>query len=313
MALEITRQDARVAALAGLVDYAGLFPPESLDMAGAVTGYRRALGGEYSWIVDHFICPTSRLEELAATLVPSLVRGETPWRIVAVGDSREAHLLGAVDSDRAFIKAFETVMGSGSRVEIVELKVPASVDAVEVAEASRRLGRFASFEVSWTDPDFEASLAALAEARTTSGRALGAKLRTGGVTADAFPQPKTVARFILTCRELGLPLKATAGLHHPFRHQDPATGFVHHGFVNLLVAAALASEGEGVDEITGALADDDPASFAFDRSGIEWRHHRLGASTLAETRSSLFTAYGSCSIVEPVDDLIALGVLPVDR
>ena len=42
-----------------------------------------------------------------------------------------------------------------------------------------------------------------------------AKIRTGGVTADAFPSAREVGRFLARAAELIVPFKATAGLHHP--------------------------------------------------------------------------------------------------
>ncbi len=106
-------------------------------------------------------------------------------------------------------------------------------------------------------------------------------------------------------------MKATAGLHHPFRHTDPETGFTQHGFLNVLAAAALASQGLDSETLTEVLADKDPASFSIDRSGVAWRGHKVGHTALDEMRSNLFVGYGSCSFDEPVADLTELGVLPV--
>ena len=166
------------------------------------------------------------------------------------------------------------------------------------------------FEVPWRS-SFTAALDVLVAARASSGRALGVKVRCGGVVAEAFPPPDVLAAFLLACRDRRLPVKATAGLHHPFRHADAATGFTHHGFINLLAATALAHGGADLALLTEALADTDPGDFSLEVRGLTWRQQRVDAASLAAVRSDLFVGYGSCSFDEPVTDLAALGMLPV--
>lgn len=310
--LEITRSDARVAALRGLIDYAGLFPPESLDMESAVAGYRRARRHEYAWMVDRFICPVSRLEELATVLVPSMTKDESPWRLTVIADASPEDWDSGVEADAVHIEVFSAEMSGGADIEMVEKAVhPGGVRVEQVVDALRRLDRAVFFEVPWSDPDSTGMLETLARARSDSGRALGAKIRSGGTTADAFPPPEAVAAFIGACRVLDLPLKATAGLHHPFRHFDPETGLTHHGFINLLMASALAYEGAPVSLLAQVLADDEPSSFTLDRAGLAWKGTSVGATSIEAMRRDLFVGYGSCSFDEPVDDLTVLGVLPV--
>ncbi|HEX5631332.1 MAG TPA: hypothetical protein VFY15_06715, partial [Acidimicrobiia bacterium] len=76
MTLEIARRDARRQALSGLIDYAGLFPPASLDLAAAVEEYRAIRGSAESWLVGRFICPADRLVELAGLLMTTMRPGE---------------------------------------------------------------------------------------------------------------------------------------------------------------------------------------------------------------------------------------------
>jgi hypothetical protein len=143
--------------------------------------------------------------------------------------------------------------------------------------------------------------AASLEALRSAG--LGAKLRCGGLTAEAFPPDEVVAGFIAECRRLGLPFKATAGLHHPFRTRDDELGVLQHGFVNLLAATALA-----LDDLEPVIAETDPAAFALSAEGLSWRGVTAGPEELLAARE-LFTAYGSCSFGEPVEDLQAHGIL----
>jgi hypothetical protein len=138
---------------------------------------------------------------------------------------------------------------------------------------------------------------------------LRAKIRTGGVTADAFPPIGNVAQFLRACKEAGVAFKATAGLHHPLRcvkpltyAPDAPTGTMH-GFVNVFLAAALL---EHADEI---LPEEDAHAFAFDDDGAAWRGHRVSTDALRTMRREFATSFGSCSFEEPIGDLRALGWL----
>lgn len=300
MPLEIVRRDAVREALSGLIDYAGLFPPASLGMAEAVAEYRSARTGPQAWMVQRFICPADRLLELAGVLSATMTAGEEPWSLVVT----------ARPGDLGVITDFEAEMSGGADVVVVETLFPEGANVAAVVEIVESLHSVMFFEVPWQRP-FEPALDVLVAARTASGRALGAKVRCGGVVADAFPTPEVLAGFLAACRDRLLPVKATAGLHHPFRHLDSVTGFTHHGFVNLLTASALAHTGAPAAQLEEVLADSDPAGFELTVRALTWRGQRIDATDLATTRRDLFVGYGSCSFDEPVADLAALGILPV--
>lgn len=91
-----------------------------------------------------------------------------------------------------------------------------------------------------------------------------------------------------------LPFTCTAGLHRAVRHDDAATGFRHHGYLNMLLAADAAEQGA-----TAADRSSDGVAAA------------VGALTPERLRAARvrFTSFGTCSIAEPVEDLVALGLL----
>jgi hypothetical protein len=122
----------------------------------------------------------------------------------------------------------------------------------------------------------------------------GAKVRCGGT---ATPSRDDLVRFIRDCRNLGIPFKATAGLHHAVRRGD------EHGFLNLLAAVVFGDE-------DAALAEDDPAAFSLDARSFRWRDRVAGPDEVAEARRERLHAIGSCSFLEPVGELQALGLLP---
>ena len=96
----------------------------------------------------------------------------------------------------------------------------------------------------------------------------------------ALPGVERVAAFILACREARLPLKCTAGLHHPVRHRASEPDVMMHGFLNVFGAGLLAHAlGADLDTLTACLTETDPDAFAFGDNGFAWRDHFVAAST----------------------------------
>lgn len=301
----------------GLIDYAGLFPPASLSMADAATEYRRARRGPHSWLLGRFICPATRLEELGGLLMSTMSAGEKPWPISVILDGDVARAAVAAHS-------FDAEMDPAAQVALLEVALPseasdgrppdeAAVTIAPVVTAAMTASQVALpfFEVavgeSW-QAGIPNAVAALAQRRQMIHRPLGGKLRCGGGAPEAFPSSEQVAAFIMSCTALDLPFKATAGLHHPVRHYDAEVDVMRHGFLNLLVAAALARSGFTIQEVTTVVDETDPAAFSLAAAGLSWRGHRVRVGDLGRTREQ-FAAYGSCSFDEPVADLVALGMV----
>jgi hypothetical protein len=138
---------------------------------------------------------------------------------------------------------------------------------------------------------------------------LRAKIRTGGITAGAFPPIDDVARFLRDCKKADVAFKATAGLHHPLRCLKPLTYSPNaptgtmHGFLNVFLAAAMLDH---ADEI---LREEEASAFDFDDDGASWRGHRVSTEALTIMRRDFATSFGSCSFEEPIGDLRALSLL----
>ncbi len=130
------------------------------------------------------------------------------------------------------------------------------------------------------------------------------KFRTGGVTADAFPSAAELASCIDAALDRELRFKCTAGLHHALRHRV-GEGFDRpvdqHGFLNVLLATRAALDGGGVDDIAQVLETIDP-------SAVRDTLDDEGEETLVSARR-WFVSFGSCSVLEPLEDLVELGLV----
>lgn len=312
----LTSTDLRRQLLERLIDDAGLFPPARLPMAEALAGHAANRVGPLSWLQGRFIVPTSRLGEIDGAWPDGLAALRLSVIPDGAGGADEASFADALEADLATAAAAERADGR-LRVELLEVRVPQPAAVALVGPAVRRAG-FAGPVATFveasdsTDADaLRALVAAVAAERGAGATRAGAKIRTGGLETSMFPAPAAVAAFLAACVADGVPFKATAGLHHPVRGEDPASGLRMHGFVNLLAAAALLRAGE-LDAASAAdvVAEEQAAAFVVTEDAFGWRDLAVGAGAAASVRAEAFTSYGSCSFDEPTADLSALGWLP---
>jgi hypothetical protein len=283
--------------LAGAIDYAGLFPPAALSMYDAARNYAEYLAGEDAWALGRFIVPIARLGELAGAASPFLEGASSRWHLSVLAGTSGADEWAVAERSRT----------SGATIESVELRASTTG---EVRSAAVKLPR--DVDVFYEIP-LGGNLTELLSAIAAVGAK--AKVRTGGVTAEAFPDAADLARFIVTCARAGVPFKATAGLHHPLRAEYRLTYAPDSprakmfGFLNLLLAAAFARGGLDEDGVATLLEERDADAFQFDRTGVTWRGCSISTAALTESRRALCCAFGSCSFTEPMTELRQLGLL----
>jgi hypothetical protein len=162
--------------------------------------------------------------------------------------------------------------------------------------------------------DGERAVATVLEAigiynRDVSSRA-GFKLRCGGLEASAFPTAEQIAFVIQSAVLHDVPLKATAGLHHPIRRFDSSVQATMHGFINVFAAGVLGyAQRIEPSTLVRLLHDEDPGHFVFDDSGLRWGSLHATTQQITAARRQAVLSFGSCSFDEPRDDLRALGWL----
>jgi hypothetical protein len=285
--------------LAGSIDYAGLFPPAGLDMATSVRQYADYRSHPDAWALGRFVVPASRLPELeqeAGPLAPTAPA--EPWRLSALlgaDFASELHALGELNCRHAAAGA------PALSVDVVEARAD-SVEAVDRLLAAVPRWAQAYVEIP-LDRDPAPLVAAIAR---RGGRA---KMRTGGITPDAFPPAEAVARFLRACSEAGVAFKATAGLHHPLRaeyrltYADDSPRGTMFGFLNVFLAAAFLHSGMSDADIVRLLDEREPEAVRFSGDAVEWHGHRLDQGAIAAARATGIAAFGSCSFTEPVGEL----------
>lgn len=281
-----------------LIDYAGLFPPASLTMSEAVQNYAAYRTSQHAWMLGRFICPAARVHELADAFGALRSPPRSAWRISVVAGADLPEALHLVD-------AFNRTQAGRLRADTIELRVttPEEVDSAALL-VRERFACFLEFPLHDDPARF---------AQAVAGARVMAKARTGGVTPEAIPTAEQLARFMEACSAAGTAFKATAGLHHPFRsehrltYEEQSPRATMHGFLNVFVAAAFACKGVRGRELEEVLADGDPTALAMNTS-LTWRGRRLNDDDLRIGRS-FARAFGSCSFIEPVDDLLTLKLL----
>jgi hypothetical protein len=294
------------AGLAGLVDYAGLFPPAGLDLPAVVRNVDSYARSAEAWMLGRLIVPAGQLEACAELVMAAPDTPPAPaWTVSVLVQGADV-----LPSVAAVVERFNARVAARGIAAVAVEGAASSPEEIErlAANVPGTLERYVELPLG---PGLEPLLDGVAAA------GCAAKVRTGGLTADRFPGSAALGAFIAACHARGVAFKATAGLHHPVRASHPLTYepgsacSTMHGFVNLLAAAALLHAGRVDGHGAAAVLDEtDASAFRPEHGRFGWRDLAVSTEELAACRRQLFRSVGSCSFEDPVADLEALRWLP---
>ncbi len=287
--------------IAEIVDYAGLFPPSQLPMNEAVANYAAYLDSNYKWMLGRFVVPVQRLDEFAASAAELFERSGEIWKLSVLASDDIGETVGK-------ISAFNENLKGRAVADALEIKAH---DAAEIKRIDAHLPKNLAvyFELP-LDENLSESVVTLAIHRHR------AKIRTGGITENAFPAIDKITRFIRLCLAANVAFKCTAGLHHPLRCRKPLTYETNapvgkmNGFLNVFLAAAFLQQGYEPPLIHELLESERADDFQFRADGVLWKQEYFAHTTqLRLLRERGIISFGSCSFTEPIEDLQELGLL----
>jgi hypothetical protein len=251
-------------------DDAAIFPPGNAAMVDAVRAHVAALESPLARHIGPFVCSASRLTALGDALATVGVDA-LDLALVTPAGSAVAAIAAAADDSRLRLRAVE--IADTEPGDPLPLVPEGTLLVVERP----------------TEPPFDLPPGAVL------------KIRTGGETADAFPDDAVLASALADALAQDLRFKLTAGLHHAVRRTDPETGFEHQGFLNVALAVHAMGSGASDDVAAAILAERDASVVAAAVADLD-------EAARGQVRSR-FLSFGTCSITEPIDDLRGLGLL----
>jgi len=318
---------SKVALLSQAIDYAGMFPPASLDLDSTLkraATFRKT--SHHPWLMNRLVLALEEVKKLGPQNLFELGADGSPWRISVLGNSTPGEspedFVKAVSWDlREMRRIHERYFQSSAKIEQVgyEIRLPKPIysSGQGILSGEYIFPALEQVEAIWTsqmDVYFEISLEGAWE-DTVQGvtRILGEwlnehpegsvvpglKIRTGGKTV---PRPEQLASVINDCAAQGLKMKATQGLHHPLSQNG------NYGFINLLAAINFAyslGPAEFPDsKIQECLISSQIKDFSFRPQNFQWQAYSLTNEEIESARKTHAAAFGSCSLDEPDQELL---------
>jgi hypothetical protein len=274
-------------AFTGFFDDAAVFPPGSASLPDAVHAHLARRSTPLRDLVGPLLITADRVPEAARLAREASTAG-------GIDLAGEPLRVGLVVAPGALGEARRVADSPPEGLVVAGLEVKTDARWRDQLRTAAALAETAGYGIH-----VELSVAAVRDGGIGSLRGTAARLkfRTGGLDAALFPDTGELALVIRTAAAFQVPFKLTAGLHRAIRHTGSGTGFRHHGFVNIALATAAARDGAPMAETERMLKLEDPGEVrrAYLAAGTGWR--------------ATFESFGTCSITEPVESLVDLGLL----
>lgn len=299
--------------VAGLFDYAGMYPPASLTFQDAL-----AEAARHGKTLQRPGLVAARMV-VAPDLLPRLTDDaleNAGWPLdeeltIAVTGVSLEEAAGAIRTAHAFNREAPMALVP-RRIVSLEVALETALDTDEETtrdllsglQGARTDGLRVYVEPRWEPVVWKTAGARLFQLlnELRGEHPLGLKLRCAGPTAVTHGTMADAVAWVATTRA---PLKATQGLHHPIVEAERGNKW---GFLSLAAAvrlrAALGLEFDR-DATVRLLSETDPGAFVL-KDGLAWRDHRIGMDDMRAATESVPLHVGSCSIREPDEDLTRL-------
>lgn len=300
------------ALMEGLIDYAGLFPPANLALKDAIAIYAKDIQSDDAWMLGPFILPIDKLCELQAHSNLFMNQKKLTLSLTGKKSATEEECAFQLDEDLKQIFFYQNKYREWARVAAIEIPLPSAIPTKsllqQIADGAKRINAKTYCELTLlNNEDWRKQVDEISEFNQQDRGKLGVKLRTGGIEAKMFPSTEKVASVVSVCVKRKIPLKFTAGLHHPIRMYREEVNTKMHGFLNIFMAGMIAyKKGLGVNGIEEVIIDENSANFILANEGLGWKDTVLQHTEIKWMRENLLCSFGSCSFDEPRMELLEL-------
>ena len=323
----------------GLIDYAGLFPPADLPLNEAINEYFEQLKSEHSAMLNRFIIPISKLNDLDDFIPLFNSIGPLRLSVLGGGGKTDDEYLTKINQNIANINEYRKKHSDKIQIDVIECKMATnspSKSTMQDATALLNENGLTHYHEFTELPDVGINYSTNEDESSwdevivptveliSEMKGAGVKLRCGGVVKEAFPSIEQVAAMIQTCVLAKTPMKFTAGLHHPIRHFADEYDEFMHGFINTFGAGIFATTfptPKNSQEryrmfilLSHMIADQNAENFSFSNDSMSWKvgddrdtEFEIDAEKIENARKKGMISYGSCSFQDPIDDLTQLG------
>jgi hypothetical protein len=276
----------------GWIDDAAMFPPGNAAVDEAVGAHLRYRRSWFASLIGPLLVTDVKFAEVGRALrrMGGGSEGTVPLAVSVVNTSGAGGLLSLIGR---VVESVQLVAVESALRDLNDLA--GNADRVVSAAAQLDDAVRVFVEIPYA-PGWEKAVAVV-EAAGFYG-----KLRTGGLEPVDTPPSDQLARQLSVLIEADLPFKATAGLHHAVALSGSDPGRPRqHGFLNLLIAVEELVDGGSASEAADLLGE----------SGRQSVLARVAAwnDTQASRIRRRFRSFGCCGVLDPINDLAALGLI----
>ena len=261
-----------------LVDDAAMFPPGSAPAADAVRMHLEHRQAWYADLIGPLVVPDTQLGR---------AHGAGDVSVINTGGAG-----GLLSLARREVPGVRVVAVESSLRDLDDLPGNAARVAAAAGALSEEVSVFVEIPYA---PGWQRAV------EQVEAAGLLGKIRTGSPDNSGTPAYAQLAEQLSVLVEADLPFKATAGLHHAQPTPGSDERPVQHGFLNVLAAVEALVEGASAADAADVLRAFDPATMG------GWSD-----DTAARVRRR-FRSFGCCGVLDPVHDLVALGLVQEPR